>query len=203
MAVTWDDVDGALATRAPGRVDAPVDTRAAVAVVLREGPAGIEILFIRRAEDPRDPWSGQMAFPGGRQEPEDAELLHTAVRETKEEIGLDLGAEADYLGALDEMQAMARMLPLSLAIQPFVFRWRGAAPPEPGHEVRSVHWLSLDELLGGARRSTFEYRHEGAALEFPCLRVEDVVIWGLTYRMFLGFQERFAPREAVAQAGPR
>ena len=64
----WDDVRGALSSRAPVRVAAEVGRRAAVALVLRDGPSGIELLFIRRADHPEDPWSGQMAFPGGRSE---------------------------------------------------------------------------------------------------------------------------------------
>ena len=61
-------------------------------------------------------------------------------------------------------------------------------------EVTSAHWIPLDPLLGETLRSTFEYVHEGVALQFPCLRVEDVVIWGLTYRMFRSFEARILPR---------
>lgn len=180
----------------------PVSSRAAVALILRDGAAGLEVLFIRRAEDPRDPWSGQMAFPGGRIEPGDGDLATTAVRETAEEIGVDLARAGELLGALDEVRAMARMRPMNLVIAPFVFRLREAAEPVLNDEVRSVHWLRLDEILGPARRSTMEYVHQGATLQFPCLRIDDVVIWGLTYRMFSSFEERFGPA-ALPRAGGR
>src|SRR5438876_11068309 len=185
----WDDVRGALGSRPPVRVATEVGRRAAVALVLRDGPSGIQLLFIRRAEHPEDPWSGQMAFPGGRAEPGDPDLRATAVRETEEEIGVDLAREAEYLGALDEVRAMARLRPVDLAISPFVFRLRGEATPEPGPEVRSVHWIPLSDLLAAGARSTFDYTHQGATLQFPCLRLGDqeLVIWGLTYRMFLSF----------------
>ncbi|PYQ52975.1 MAG: CoA pyrophosphatase [Acidobacteria bacterium] len=188
---TWDDVRHALASRDPGTVPDPPASRAAVAVVLRDGPQGIEVLFIRRAEHPQDPWSGQIAFPGGRAEPGDADLRATAVRETREEIGVDLARAADFLGSLDEVRAMARMRPMSLTITPFVFRLREPFEPVLGDEVRSLHWLPLGELLGTARRSTMDYAHQGVSMQFPCLRVDELVIWGLTYRMFMSFQERF------------
>jgi 8-oxo-dGTP pyrophosphatase MutT (NUDIX family) len=194
-ALGWDDVRRALASRLPVRVADEVGRRAAVALVLRDGPAGVELLFIRRAEHPEDPWSGQMAFPGGRSEPGDTDLRATATRETEEEIGVDLAREADYLGALDEVRAMARLRPVDLAIAPFVFRLRGPATLRPNHEVRSLHWIALDELVREERRSVMDYPAPGSTLQFPCLRVEDVVIWGLTYRMFLGLQERFAARD--------
>jgi len=198
----WDDVRRALASRPPARVDDEVGRRAAVALVLRDGPSGVELLFIRRADHPDDPWSGQMAFPGGRSEPGDVDLRATAVRETEEEIGVDLGREAEYLGALDEVRAMARLRPVDLAIAPFVFRLRGASTLRPNHEVRSVHWIGLDELVREERRSVMDYPVAGSTMQFPCLRVEDVVIWGLTYRMFMGLQERLSARDEGSIPGP-
>lgn len=189
----WDDIGIALRSRPPARVPGPVAVRAAVAVVLRDGAEGIEILFIRRAEHPEDPWSGHMAFPGGRAEPDDRDLRATAIRETAEETGIDLGTAAQELGQLDEVRAVARMRPVDLAITPFVFRLAGLVEPALSAEVRSLHWLPLEDLLGPARHSTMEYTHQGAALQFPCLRVEELVIWGLTYRMLMSFQERFRP----------
>src|SRR5262245_60889564 len=177
----------ALAAREPARVQDAVSSRAAVAVILRPGPAGLEVLFIRRAEHPRDPWSGQMAFPGGRSEPGDPDLKTTAARETLEEIGLDLVRDAEYLGSLDEVRAMARLRPMDLAITPFVFHVAGDHGMSLSSEVTSVHWLPLETLLSAEARSSFEYRHDGGVLTFPSLRVEEVVIWGLTYRMLGSF----------------
>jgi 8-oxo-dGTP pyrophosphatase MutT (NUDIX family) len=190
MDPTWDEVRTAVGARDPARVTDPPSSRAAVSLILRDGSRGIEVLFIRRAEHPQDPWSGQMAFPGGRAEPGDADLRATAIRETQEEIGVDLAA-AESLGGLDEVRAMARLRPMNLTITPFVFRLREPFEPVLSDEVTSLHWLPLGELLGSARRSTMDYAHQGVSMQFPCLRVDDVVIWGLTYRMFMSFQERF------------
>lgn len=184
MGTTFEDVRRALQERTPRALDALVSRRAAVAAVLREAGSGLELLFIRRAEDPKDRWSGHMAFPGGREEPEDKDLVATAVRETAEEIGLDLVRQGDLLGGLDEVHALARGRPVDLGITPFVFRLHGPAQLTLSPEVTSLHWLPLDDLLGERHLTTFEYVHEGTPLRLPCLRVGEVVIWGLTFRMF-------------------
>jgi 8-oxo-dGTP pyrophosphatase MutT (NUDIX family) len=174
----------ALALRPARDVAGPAD-RAAVAMILRTEASGLALLFIRRAEHPGDPWSGQVAFPGGRSEAGDGTLLATAVRETREEIGLDLAADAEWLGRLDEVRAVARLRPLNLAITPFVFRLRREdAQARALHEVESVHWIPLGELRGPGRRGTMDYEHRGTPLVFPCIRYQGLTIWGLTFRMF-------------------
>jgi 8-oxo-dGTP pyrophosphatase MutT (NUDIX family) len=176
--------------------------RAAVAAVLREAGYGLELLFVRRAEDPNDRWSGQMAFPGGRSEPGDLDLVATAVRETAEEIGLDLRAQGELLGGLDEVHALARGRPVDLSIAPYVFRLRGKAHLTLSPEITSLHWLPLDDLLGERHRATFEYVHEGTVLRLPCLRVGEVVIWGLTFRMFTSLRDALVPGGAAGPAPP-
>jgi 8-oxo-dGTP pyrophosphatase MutT (NUDIX family) len=181
---SWDDLARALQGREPVRVGSDVP-RAAVALVLRGGgPGGLELLFIRRAEHEKDPWSGHMGFPGGRAEPGDEGLEETAVRETLEETGLDLAGDGEPLGALDEVRALARGRPVDLVIAPFVFRLRRRLDGAPSHEVVSLHWLPLETLLAPEARSTLQYQHEETVLDLPCLRIDDLVIWGLTYRMF-------------------
>jgi 8-oxo-dGTP pyrophosphatase MutT (NUDIX family) len=196
--VDFAQIRAALALRPAERVTDAVRSRAAVAIILREGAEGLEALFIRRAEHPRDPWSGQVAFPGGRWEPGDRDLEGTARRETLEEIGLDLEAAAEALGALDEVRAMARLRPMDLSIMPFVFRLRQAVAPRLSPEVTSLHWLPLRALLDPAAASTTEYVHEATTLRFPSLDVGGLVIWGLTYRMFTGLADRL---RAAAHAG--
>src|SRR5258706_13265424 len=82
--------------------------RAAVALVLSpslaDAPA-LSLLLVRRAERDGDPWSGHMALPGGHAHPSDVDLLHTARRETLEEVGIDL-TDAELLGRLDEVGMM-------------------------------------------------------------------------------------------------
>jgi 8-oxo-dGTP pyrophosphatase MutT (NUDIX family) len=197
--VTWEDVaralDGHVASHVAG--GAP---RAAVALVLREGgPGGLDLLFIRRAEHDLDPWSGQVGFPGGRAEPGDASLEATAVRETLEETGIDLARDGERLGALDEVKALARGRPVDLVIAPFVFRLRRRLEGDRSREVVSLHWLPLARLLAPETRSTTRYQHEGAVLELPCLRIDGLVIWGLTYRMFDNLRAALAARPRGAE----
>jgi 8-oxo-dGTP pyrophosphatase MutT (NUDIX family) len=191
---TWDLVRRALAGRTPAPI-AGCTHRAAVAILLRDGASGIELLFIHRADHPDDPWSGHMAFPGGRAEDGEAPLA-TAIRESEEEVGIDL-RRAELLGGLDELQAVRR-IPLDLAIAPYVFRVSEDAVAHPSAEVRGVCWYPLPDLLAGRYLSTFDYTETGNVLRFPCLRIEDKVIWGLTYRMFseLAMRLRVAGGEA-------
>ena len=113
--------------------------------------------------------------------------------ETAEEIGLDLASGGELLGALDEIQAMARGRAVDLVISPFVFRLTGGEELRLSEEVVSAHWLPLDDLLGEACRSWLDYRYGDAVQRIPCLRVDDLVIWGLTYRMFTGLALRLGP----------
>lgn len=189
-ALSVEAVRQALSARPGQRLPDQVRSRAAVAMILRPAEAGLELLLIRRAEHPRDPWSGQMAFPGGRAEPGDADLSTTATREVAEEIGIDLRHAGELLGPLDELRAMARLRPMDLTIQPFVFRLTEGVTAVAKEEVESVHWLPLEALFAPAARSSLDYRYEGQSLVFPCLRHEGLVIWGLTYRMLQGLQER-------------
>lgn len=180
----WEDLARALSGHVPLRVSGDTP-RAAVALVFRDGAqGGLELLFIRRAEHERDPWSGHMGFPGGRREPGDPDLEATAVRETLEETSLDLAGDGEWLGALDEVKALARGRPVDLVIAPFVFQLRRRLDGAASHEVVSLHWLPLERLLAPGTRSTLHYQYEETVLELPCLRIDGLVIWGLTCRMF-------------------
>jgi 8-oxo-dGTP pyrophosphatase MutT (NUDIX family) len=179
----------ALGARLAGRSAATAASgflETSVALMLSPGPRGLEALFIRRAVRASDPWSGQIGLPGGRREPGDSDLLMTAIRETREEIGVALPPEA-LLGALDDVQPSTPSLP-PLMIRPFVF---GVDPrPESGtsDEVASSHWIAL-ESLHGARGMT-EVLIRGKALEVPCFKVTadagELIVWGLTYRILNG-----------------
>lgn len=161
---------------------------AAVAMLLREGAAGPEVFFIRRAEHPRDPWSGHMAFPGGRQHAEDGSLLQTAIRETQEEVGLDLSSEAHHIGQLDDLQAIARGKPQETVIRPFVFEVHRQSPIlADEREVAEALWTPLMPLYRGEADTTRPYQWHGTQIDFPAYDVDGRVVWGLTYQMLRSF----------------
>lgn len=167
---------------------------AAVAAVFRQGDEGAELLFMERARHEADPWSGQISFPGGRAEPEDATLLHTAARETREELGLDLDAEhVTSLGALDELQARARRRILPLAIRPHAFVLHQQDEPFQlaSDEVADAFWVPVHHLASPARRTWYDSARAGVPFVFPAVELgRDVPLWGLTHRMVLEVLER-------------
>ena len=190
MRLDWPHVESALAVRSPKPLAVVCGQRAAVALVLSDLAGELELLFVRRAEHPTDPWSGHMAFPGGRAEPGDRDLLATSVRETLEETGIDLNRNGAHLGALDEVRASGHAGPIDLSIAPFLFRLHAPGRLTLADELVSAHWMRLDTLLAPESHGETEVELSGAARRLPCLRVDGQVIWGLTYRMFEDLAER-------------
>jgi 8-oxo-dGTP pyrophosphatase MutT (NUDIX family) len=183
IAPTLDEVRRALSSRPALRLPERLPRQAAVSVVLHEAGSGPEVLFIRRAEREGDLWSGHVAFPGGRVEPGES-IEEAALRETVEEVGIDLRADAERLGALDEIPAIGGGRAVGLAIQPWVFALRSVPGPlRFSGEVASARWVRLADLLDPARQAPYPYVHEGHRLVLPSLDVDGLVIWGLTYRM--------------------
>jgi 8-oxo-dGTP pyrophosphatase MutT (NUDIX family) len=156
--------------------------QAAVSLVLRAGP-DIELLLIRRAEAEGDPWSGHMALPGGRRDPLDESLLETAVRETLEETGVCLTESGVPFGPLAPLVPNNRRLP-PISIFPFVFGVpEGTLARAASSEVDEVLWTPVSYLQSEQASGTVEIPLGDTNRSFPCLRVGDRVVWGLTYRI--------------------
>jgi 8-oxo-dGTP pyrophosphatase MutT (NUDIX family) len=164
---------------------------AAVAIVVR-AREDLELLLIRRALRDGDPWSGHIAFPGGRRAADDTDLAGTALREAEEETGIEVRAVGRLLGTLDEVEPGSRRLP-PLIISPFVV----AVPPyiEPVPQVAEVEharWAPLGALRDPQAASSIRIPTGDMTVRFPALAFEDYTIWGLTYRIlrqFLGVVE--------------
>lgn len=188
----------ALASYAADADDPPVREgdflQAAVSLVLR-GRGKLELLLIKRARSDRDPWSGHMALPGGRRDDEDGSLLDTAVRETREETGLDLTVRASHLGVLDEVAPSSAMLP-RLTIAPFVFGVAGdARATVASREVDQVFWITLNHLRHPDTHTTVDIPLPGGDRTFPCYTVGEECVWGLTYRILTQFLEVYPDSE--------
>jgi 8-oxo-dGTP pyrophosphatase MutT (NUDIX family) len=168
----------------PALVKTNGQRRAAVAMILRGRENDSEVLLIQRSERPYDPWSGHMALPGGREDPDDRDLARTAVRETREEVGIDLLQSAQLLGGLDDVQAVARDRPLQMIIRPYVYALAGDVEPHPdGHEVSATVWLPLSFLTRPEAKGVYTRRLQGVAQEYPAFVYCGYTVWGLTYRM--------------------
>ncbi len=189
----------ALASYASDSNDPPIREgdvlQAAVALVVRAKP-DLELLLIKRARSERDPWSGHMALPGGRRDYDDMNLLATAMRETLEEVGLDLERQARPLGRLDDVAPNSPLLP-KLTITPFVFGvGEGAKAHVASHEVDQFFWVPVRELCSPETNGSVEIPLPGGTREFPCYRVaEGEVVWGLTYRILSQFVEIYPTLE--------
>ncbi|CAN5362261.1 CoA pyrophosphatase [soil metagenome] len=162
---------------------------AAVALIFRAVDDAAELLFIKRVERAGDSWSGQIALPGGRHDPDDESLLSTAIRETWEEIGLQLGGFGETLGVLDDVAPRTPVLP-PIAVRPYVFAVPQQAATVAGAEVAEVFWVPLDLLRDESRWADTEVEAGGIVLTVPAIRYGEHTIWGMTHRIILQVLER-------------
>jgi 8-oxo-dGTP pyrophosphatase MutT (NUDIX family) len=155
---------------------------AAVAVILHDGDEGLEALFIHRAVRADDTWSGQIAFPGGRRDPGDADLLGTAIRETMEEVGVDLSS-AERLGVLDDLYPRTPVLP-PVVVRPFVFALTARPPIVVSPEVQSAFWVSFRALQAPGVRGEVVVDHPGIpGRVLPAYTLGNRTIWGMSERI--------------------
>jgi len=198
VARTIDEVSSRLATTQAELSTASYSTRAAVALVLRERDGDLEALFIRRAEHEGDPWSGHLAFPGGRIDPTDTGPRMAAERETLEELELDLSG-ARLLGQLSDVPGHAE----SICVSAFVYALGPALEPEqvgddpvlkPNYEIREAFWSPLHHLTDPDRQAMKTFTYLEHAMALPTVRLLDdpraPVLWGITYKFMDEFMAR-------------
>lgn len=152
---------------------------AAVAIVLIPDPDSI--LMIRRAERIGDPWSGHMALPGGRREPGDRDLLATAIRETSEEVGIELGL-GDFAGSLDDVVPRTPVLP-PIAVRPFVFILGERPSLALNAEVASASWVAIDHFLRADTHLPVRLDIAGESRQVQAYQLDHGVVWGMTERI--------------------
>jgi len=179
-----------LAAHEPALLDLSNNRHAAVAMILRPGASELEALFIERTRSEADPWSGQMAFPGGIVEPHDADARCAAQRETLEEVGIDLN-KAAFVGRLDDVQGRHRAHRSGIVVSGFVFFDERGQRPVANYEVADIVWEPLSTFMDAGRFSFVEYP-AAPGERFPGVRVghsDHQVVWGLTRRFMISFFE--------------
>ena len=167
--------------------DSGAGRRASVAIVLAGDSSVPSVCFVERARRAGDPWSGDVAFPGGWAKPEEASLRTTAMRETHEEIGLAL-ADAHHVGDLAPM-SLSRSGPEAGIIGASVFYVGGACPSlQPDErEVAGAFWVPIAHLHHPDNHTVVHWSRSGPPRPRPAIAFQGRVIWGLTYRVLTRF----------------
>ena len=157
--------------------------RAAVALIFRAGENGApELLFIKRAEYPADPWSGQIAFPGGREEAADPTLADTAIRETREETGIDLVSDGTVIGTLDDLRPQTVRLP-AVIVRPYVVLLNRFEPLVLSDEVALAFWIPLEAFKDAPSWQDTDVLARGVQMNRRAFHHQGQVIWGMTERI--------------------
>ena len=156
---------------------------AAVAIVFTPDPDSI--LLIRRADRSGDPWSGHMALPGGRRESADPDLLTTAIRETREEVGIELQRE-ELAGTLDDVVPRTPSLP-PVAVRPFVFLLSERPPMQLNAEVASASWIAVAHLLRADTHHPVQLEVAGQSRQVQAYQLDNAIVWGMTERILTSF----------------
>ena len=180
-------------------VESPADPvpskRAAVAITVRSGVSGPEILMIQRAVRQGDPWSGHMGFPGGRKDESDVSDMACAKRETREEIGFDLDVYGELVCQLSDVNTGWRADRPEMLVAPFVFKVGSTPVFELNHEVDDTLWVPLSFLLNDANRCRHQWDWRGEVLESDAFTFDDRLIWGLSLMMIDELLQIIADRE--------
>lgn len=160
-----------------------VEKKAAVAIGLLATDEGVSLLMIRRAERAGDPWSGHMGFPGGRRDRDDADNLACALRETREELGLDLLQAGELICELGDLNTNWRPDRPEMLITPFVFALHKPPVLTPNYEVDGVVWVPLQFLLDRGNRALLKWQWQGESLQSDSYIYQGNQIWGLSLMM--------------------
>jgi 8-oxo-dGTP pyrophosphatase MutT (NUDIX family) len=161
---------------------------AAVAVILTPEPDSV--LLIRRAERTGDPWGGHMALPGGRREPDDEDLLTTVIRETSEEVGIQLDRE-HLAGTLDDVVPRTPVLP-PVAVRPFVFLAPVRPVLTPNAEVAAADWVTIDYLLHPGTHHLVRLDVAGDTRLVHAYQLENAIVWGMTERIITSLLQQLS-----------
>lgn len=142
---------------------------------------GWELLFIRRALHPKDRHGGQVAYPGGRCDPEDPNAIRAATREAHEEVGLH-PKDVRILGRLRDMLTITnyRVTPIVGAMP-----WPYALTPQPD-EVSRIFSIPLDWIADPTNREVYDRKIQHQGKTIPVIHFkpyDNEILWGASARM--------------------
>lgn len=150
------------------------NANAAVVILLRSNDKNIEVLLVKRAIKITDPWSGQIALPGGKRNSNDENLKNTAMRETLEETGIDLRIYCRFLGTMKSFRSVQKP---EMKIVPFVFFQEKNQKIKLNDELVEYFWISLKDIQ--MNEDVIEFQSK----EYPAFNIHQNKIWGLTFRI--------------------
>src|SRR5262245_39280770 len=183
MTFTLEHLEARLAAHEPSSPSLLVGRRASVAAIFSFAGGRPGVLLMKRRERASDRWSGHVSFPGGMEAPGDVDLVATAIRETLEEVGVDLARSARLIGRLDTQRAMAQGKLLPMTITPHVFVTIEVPDAAPREEAEACFWLPLDEAATGMLDASYRYDLGPVPLNLPCWKFAGFTVWGMTYHM--------------------
>jgi 8-oxo-dGTP pyrophosphatase MutT (NUDIX family) len=163
-------------------------TSGGVAMILAGSPDGEKVLLILRPTEDSDPWAGQVALPGGRVKEEDRSFEATAIRETREEVGVDLAHE-NFLGYLGKFLAGSRAGIGGIPVVPSVFVSENVPSVTQNREVASYRWIVLRDILDSRNRTRYVPKRDDVGIPFPALMLGDYLVWGMTERILTTIAE--------------
>ncbi|HEY1297300.1 MAG TPA: CoA pyrophosphatase [Chloroflexota bacterium] len=159
---------------------------AVLAPIYRDPHSDLRLVFIRRS--PHGVHGGQIAFPGGRREPEDTDLLATALREAEEEVGLD-PEHVDVLTDLPIVETVAT----GFRVAPFLGRLNGAPPTwrRQETEIDEILEVRLKDLTRPDAHAVETWQLPGwpEPRQIPFYWIGPYKLWGATYRIVESIRE--------------
>lgn len=174
-------------------LEEPASPQYAVAMIFDLSKEKPHLLFIERAKHNGDHWSGDIAFPGGKREAGDANLVDTAIRETYEEIGVKLSQQDHYLGYYKTIPVRRRGIVQAGSLSAFVFAIEEDYTSKFSYEVESLFVKDIDELLSEKNRTYKSLVRKNVKIQIPGIKIEDHVLWGMTYSLFANFVHDLKP----------
>ena len=157
--------------------------RAAVSIILRQHDSQLQFLMMQRSVHEGDPWSGQMAFPGGKKDVDDAHITETAQREAYEEMGIPHHG-IERIGRLSDILARPyRALKNPMVVSPLLFKQLEDFKPQTNEEVADWLWLPVEYFQELKNRESLTIEKAGLKHELPCYYYQDKCVWGLSLLM--------------------